>query len=79
MKPKTKTKKFIVSGELTISTWKEIEASSKEEAREKARELCTPTLCYGCAQQGHDDSNLWVVEELDGETIITRVEEKKNS
>lgn len=49
MKPKTKTKKFIVSGELTISTWKEIEASSKEEAREKARELCTPTLCHGCA------------------------------
>ena len=54
---------FQVYGYLTITVYKEIEANSEEEAREKALCLAPPELCYHCSRAGCNDGGEW---QLDG-------------
>jgi len=59
------TKRFIVSGYLTISVSKEIEAASAEEAKEKAQGLVTPSLCWQCESAGRDHDETWILNGFD--------------
>ena len=55
--------KYIVSGYLTISVHAEVEAKSKEGAREKARELGVPGLCHQCDVAGGEGE--WTLNGFD--------------
>lgn len=57
--------KYIVSGYLTISVVKEIEADSPEEAKAKAEQLSCPSLCHHCENAGDDDKDSWTLNGFD--------------
>jgi len=57
--------KYIVSGYLTISVSKEIEAKSAKDAKRKAEELACPSLCHQCCQAGDDDHDAWPLNGFD--------------
>ena len=57
--------KYLVSGYLTISACAVVEAENKEEAKEKALQLGTPTLCYQCCNTGHDCDSEWGLNGFD--------------
>lgn len=66
-------KKYLVTGLVTISVHTFVEASSSEEAREKALDHPMVGLCHQCA--GGKDQEEWVTSgELDGEVEIVNVE-----
>ncbi len=56
---------YRITGYLTISAIAEIEASSPEEALEKAQELSTPGLCHQCAGAGDSSEGTWQLNEFD--------------
>ena len=57
--------KYAVFGYLTIGCFKEVEASSQAEARQKAEQLAIPGLCHQCASSGDRDDDSWVLNEFD--------------
>jgi|1185.fasta_scaffold291798_2 hypothetical protein len=56
--------RFRVSGYLTLTCVAEVEADSKEEAAEKARELPPPGLCHQCEGAG-DGASEWQIGGFD--------------
>lgn len=56
---------YIVSGYLTISVVKTVEAANEDEAREKAEGLSAPSLCHQCASAGDDDDDAWELNGFD--------------
>jgi hypothetical protein len=56
---------YYVSGYLTISVFKEIQAKNEKEARKKAEELCAPGLCHQCAGAGSEDPGQWELNDFD--------------
>lgn len=56
---------YLVSGYLTISVSKLIQAKSKAEARRRAGELSAPSLCHQCSCAGKDDEQAWELNGFD--------------
>lgn len=56
--------KYNISGYLTISAFAVVEADSEEEARAKAEQLATPSLCHQCADAGGGDDT-WQLNGFD--------------
>ena len=54
---------YVVSGYITASVVKEIEAKDELEAET----LGVPSLCYQCSSAGGDSDDVWQLNELDGE------------
>lgn len=79
MTPKAEEKTYLVSGYLTISVFKEIRATSIEEARKKAEVLSTPGLCYHCDKAGEGDDDTWELNGFDDppDDCVKYVEEQK--
>ena len=70
------SKKYLVCGEVTISVHCEVEANSKEEALELARDLPMMSLCHHCASGSEKYEDEWRTSgELDGEPQNLWVEE----
>ena len=69
--------KFIVSGYLTISVTKEIEARDADDAEERAGYLQAPPLCYQCNRAGRYDADTWELNGFDDppEDCVQHVEE----
>lgn len=69
--------KYRVSGYLTISVTKVVEAESEEQAKQKALELCCPSLCHQCDGAGDDDPDAWTLNGFDDppEDAVNHVEE----
>lgn len=72
-KPKSKRVQVLtgyrVTGQMVISVYVDVRAASEEEAKAKAAELPTMSLCYQCAS-GHADE--WSTSgDLDGAVEIT--------
>ena len=59
-------KKYLVSGYLTISVFKVIEADSPEDAKAKAEDLACPSLCHQCDGAGENDKSSWTLNGFDG-------------
>lgn len=67
--------KFRVRAQVTVSIFKEIEATSEEDALNLARDLCLPGLCYQCSEAGRDDNDVWQLGgELDGAATNIAIE-----
>jgi hypothetical protein len=56
--------KYRVWGYLTMGAYAEVEAENETEAREKAGQLGTPSLCHQCADAGGGDGT-WQLNEFD--------------
>lgn len=70
MKP---LRRYIVTGEVTISVHTEVEARSAKEARELADEHGVMSLCHSCSAESCDEQ--WVTSgELDGAVKIRDAE-----
>lgn len=66
--------KYMVSGQMTISIWIEVEADSPEAAREAAGDASVVELCNYCATA---KDGVWNTSgELDGTPEILEVEEQ---
>ena len=57
--------RYIVNGYLTVGCFKEIEADSENEAREKALDLSVPSLCWQCESAGDSDESAWSLNGID--------------
>lgn len=58
-------KKYIVSGYLTITVTKVIEADDEAAARAFAQHLAPPALCHQCASAGEHDADAWQLDGFD--------------
>lgn len=56
---------YRVSGYLTISVTKDIEADSEDGARALAQALQAPSLCHQCSDSGSDDADSWELNGFD--------------
>lgn len=56
---------YVVSGYLTISVSKRLQAKSKAEARRLAEDLSAPSLCHQCSCAGQDDEQVWQLNGFD--------------
>jgi hypothetical protein len=56
---------YTVNGYLTISVVKTVQASSREEAIEKAQQLSEPSLCWQCDSAGKDNPDSWELNGFD--------------
>lgn len=64
--------KYFVSGQVIVSCYCHVEASSKQEAIEKSQELYMGSLCHQACQS--DPREAWIVDDLDGEPITQDAE-----
>lgn len=68
-----KKRTYTVIGEVTISIYTEVEATSEEEARELAEGRSMSELGVNACCEEPDEA--WVADELDGEPTILEVNE----
>lgn len=69
-----KTRKWIVTGEVTISVLTEVEAASEAEAKSIANERGMMSFCHKCAR-GNPSEEWSTSGELDGEPRKIEAEE----
>lgn len=62
--------RYTLTAEITVSAYCQVEAKSKEEAIEKAKEL-PPELSF--TGSGNTALGAWLVEEADGEPLNIKV------
>lgn len=74
MPRKVKLKKYRVVGEVTVSVYTEVMATSPKNAMIEAQDRGTQQFCHSCTSQ--DSSDQWVTTgELDGEPKPVSAEE----
>ncbi len=74
MSESDRTRKFLVTSEVTISVTGEVFAASHGEALELARALDMGSLCRSCTAES---DGCWVASELDGEVMFIVAKESE--
>ena len=69
---------YLVFGYLTVTVSARVEAGSEAEARRKALELSSPSLCHQCSCAGSNDPHSWTMEGFDDtpEDAVQEVEKE---
>lgn len=73
--PSHATKKYFVEGWTSISVFKEVEASSKAEAKRKFLDLQAPSLCWSCDGAGKDSNGEYTLNGFDNNLHVVDVRE----